>query len=264
MAELSGRDLRKVLDLVHVLHAAESGAVLSHAVAGLARLVGCDATSYSTVELVPRRLIDAARYPESPTAAERAEFRAMLDQHPGFAAYARGRLAEGTSAALSDMAELRELNRLPLYVDYYRRRGTRDQLVGGVQINARHGTVLAFDRSRIGFTRRDRALMDLTLPHLLQAIRHHQRRAALTRAVRTVHRRAELTGQAAERLDRLTPREREVADYLSGGATDREIGQALGISPRTVHKHLEHIYRKLGVTHRTSLQSAFLQPHRRP
>ncbi|HSS30759.1 MAG TPA: helix-turn-helix transcriptional regulator, partial [Nitrospiraceae bacterium] len=50
--------------------------------------------------------------------------------------------------------------------------------------------------------------------------------------------------------DSLTPREREVLQWLAGGKTDRDIGDILGISPRTVHKHLEHIYRRLEVTGR--------------
>jgi DNA-binding CsgD family transcriptional regulator len=58
---------------------------------------------------------------------------------------------------------------------------------------------------------------------------------------------------------RLTPREREVLDRLAGGKTDRDIGQILGISPRTVHKHLQRIYEKLGVETRTAAVSrAFL------
>ena len=50
----------------------------------------------------------------------------------------------------------------------------------------------------------------------------------------------------------LTPREAEVLRALATGSTPAQMAQALGISPRTVHKHLEHAYRKLGVTHATA------------
>ena len=50
----------------------------------------------------------------------------------------------------------------------------------------------------------------------------------------------------------LTAREREVLHWLAGGKTDRDIGEILGISPRTVHKHLQRIYEKLGVETRTA------------
>jgi DNA-binding CsgD family transcriptional regulator len=50
----------------------------------------------------------------------------------------------------------------------------------------------------------------------------------------------------------LSLREREVLDWLAGGKTDRDIADILGISHRTVHKHLQRIYEKLGVENRTS------------
>ena len=53
-------------------------------------------------------------------------------------------------------------------------------------------------------------------------------------------------------VPRLTPREREVLVWLSGGKRDRDIATILGISHRTVHKHLQRIYDKLGVETRTA------------
>ena len=51
---------------------------------------------------------------------------------------------------------------------------------------------------------------------------------------------------------RLTARESEVLRWLSTGKTDRDIGDILAISRRTVHKHLQRIYEKLGVETRTA------------
>jgi DNA-binding NarL/FixJ family response regulator len=50
----------------------------------------------------------------------------------------------------------------------------------------------------------------------------------------------------------VTGREAEVLLWLSRGKSNREIGQILGISPRTVNKHLEQIFIKLGVENRAS------------
>ena len=50
----------------------------------------------------------------------------------------------------------------------------------------------------------------------------------------------------------LTTRESEVLAWLSKGKTNRDIAQILGLSPRTVDKHLEQIYAKLGVENRTA------------
>ncbi|MFZ3117913.1 MAG: helix-turn-helix transcriptional regulator, partial [Variovorax sp.] len=50
----------------------------------------------------------------------------------------------------------------------------------------------------------------------------------------------------------LTPRETEVLSWLAKGKTNRDIAEILGMSPRTVNKHLEHIFEKLGVETRSA------------
>jgi DNA-binding CsgD family transcriptional regulator len=50
----------------------------------------------------------------------------------------------------------------------------------------------------------------------------------------------------------LTPRERIVLDLIARGHTVGGIAARLAISPRTVHKHQEHLYRKLGAVDRLS------------
>jgi len=57
----------------------------------------------------------------------------------------------------------------------------------------------------------------------------------------------------------ITTRESEVLLWLARGKTNREIGQILGTSPRTVNKHLEQIYKKLGVENRTTAATKALQ-----
>lgn len=50
----------------------------------------------------------------------------------------------------------------------------------------------------------------------------------------------------------LTPRETEVLSWLAKGKTNRDIADILGMSHRTVNKHLEHIFEKLGVETRSA------------
>lgn len=50
----------------------------------------------------------------------------------------------------------------------------------------------------------------------------------------------------------LTPRETEVVTWLARGKTNRDIAEILGMSHRTVNKHLEHIFEKLGVETRAA------------
>ena len=58
----------------------------------------------------------------------------------------------------------------------------------------------------------------------------------------------------------LTAREAEVLHLVATGATSAAAGRRLGISGATVAKHLDHIYRKLGVESRTAAAARALSP----
>ena len=57
---------------------------------------------------------------------------------------------------------------------------------------------------------------------------------------------------------RLTAREAEVLYWVTQGKTNRDVGDILGASPRTVTKHMEHILPKLGVETRTAAAAMVL------
>jgi DNA-binding CsgD family transcriptional regulator len=57
----------------------------------------------------------------------------------------------------------------------------------------------------------------------------------------------------------LTPSERRVADLAAGGQTNRDIAQALYVTPKTVEVHLSSTYRKLGIGSRHELASALAE-----
>lgn len=57
----------------------------------------------------------------------------------------------------------------------------------------------------------------------------------------------------------LTPRESEVLAWVAKGKTNAETGEILQMSDRTVQKHLEHIFQKLGVATRTTATVRALQ-----
>jgi DNA-binding CsgD family transcriptional regulator len=60
-------------------------------------------------------------------------------------------------------------------------------------------------------------------------------------------------------VDSLTPSERRVAELAADGLSNRQIAQALFISPRTVEAHLAHVYRKLDVASRRDLKKAITE-----
>jgi DNA-binding NarL/FixJ family response regulator len=57
----------------------------------------------------------------------------------------------------------------------------------------------------------------------------------------------------ANAADELTPQELQIALVVANGATNKEAGAALFLSPKTIESHLSRIYRKLDVRSRTEL-----------
>jgi DNA-binding CsgD family transcriptional regulator len=71
-----------------------------------------------------------------------------------------------------------------------------------------------------------------------------------------------VTGAPAkpDALGELTPQQRQIVRLASDGLTDREIGDRLFLSPRTVSSHLYRSYPKLGVASRHQLRDVIAAP----
>ncbi|QCK86687.1 response regulator transcription factor [Phreatobacter aquaticus] len=63
-------------------------------------------------------------------------------------------------------------------------------------------------------------------------------------------------------MDLLTPREREVLGQIAAGASNKEAGRHLGISPRTIEVHRARIMEKLGAKNAADLVRIVLTEHR--
>lgn len=61
--------------------------------------------------------------------------------------------------------------------------------------------------------------------------------------------------EALGKLFQLTKRESEVLYWTVKGKTNKDVGEILGTNPRTINKHLEHVFQKLGVETRTAAAS---------
>ena len=57
--------------------------------------------------------------------------------------------------------------------------------------------------------------------------------------------RDKLIAEARERYAQLSERQREVLDFIVAGLTNKEIGRALDLSPRTVETHRANLFAKL-------------------
>ncbi|MGL5859346.1 MAG: helix-turn-helix transcriptional regulator [Angustibacter sp.] len=251
------RDLRTALDLTYDLADDLPNGRLDAGLLGRLRgLVGCDVASWTLVDHRQAQVLSAATDDPAHNLLPVAGFRAAAREHPVFAAHRGGRVRRGTPVAISDVVDARSFRRTLLYQDFYRPRGTADQLLCVIGLDAWRGTILTFNRSRLGFTARDRDVVELIAPHVHRALERGRRRRAQDAQARADDRTRQDVDWAMGRVGSLTVRELDVARRVTDGATDREVAAGLGISHRTVQKHLEQVYRKLDLTNRTSLAAA--------
>jgi hypothetical protein len=85
-----------------------------------------------------------------------------------------------TPVALTDVANVRTLRRIELYVDFHEPYGINDQLIYIVQWSRQQGIGLAFNRARLGFSDRDRAAVGLVAIHISQSVTCRKRAAKLS------------------------------------------------------------------------------------
>ena len=160
------------------------------------------------------------------SAQDRAAFDRHFHEHPlvRFHAYQGGRVPQ----RITDSVPFEQFRRTALYNDYYRR--IRIDHAIALPIYVRDGLLVSFvlNRTRRDFTDRERALLEVLRPHLAK-----------------IYQRINTVGQ-------VTPREAEVLRWVAAGKSDAQIGAILRISARTVQKHLQNIYDKLGVESRTA------------
>lgn len=61
----------------------------------------------------------------------------------------------------------------------------------------------------------------------------------------------------AERPLEITDRQRQVVELIAAGCSNVEVGQRLGISPRTAKAHADALRQKLGVARRRQIPIAY-------
>lgn len=242
---LGSADLRGALDALGAIAegTAADGAFARHGLASLPRLVPSELTTLSVCDLEGGHRSVVCDLPGAIGAREREVFDRHLFSHPLVRAHAR----RACTVRIGDAEPVQDFRRSALYNDYYRR--IRIDHVMAVPIHVQRNLLVSFvlNRSKRDFSERDRDCLEAIRPHLGNLYRI-TRPAEAPRAAWGVP----SPDPRALVVECLTAREREVLQWLSGGKTDRDIADILGISPRTVHKHLQRIYDKLGVETRTA------------
>ena len=203
--------------------------------------VGADSAVWTeldeTAGSLPRR---AVSYPERLLDQETA---AALEQHvPDFPLTRHTRPGgDGRPIRRSDLQSLRSFRHSGMYADVARKLGLSEMLAMSLQPGRLH-VCISLNRAGPDFTAE---AVDLLT----------QLRPLLTRRVVRLSAGLAMPGGRPESAD-LTSRQQEVLSLVAAGLTDAAIGRRLGCSPRTVDKHLEHVYRRLGVSCRTAAIAA--------
>jgi DNA-binding CsgD family transcriptional regulator len=240
---LSRRDLQEVLGFLELAYDASSEDPFPPDVLeSLASLVPCDEVSFTELDRPRKSVIRGVWHRrDGPGSGPGMDtFWRLVHEHPLCAQTVSGRFE---ALKISDFATRRELRRREIYVEWFRPWETEHELEIGLPSPLWHTKTLVFGRSkaRPDFDERDRSVLNALQPHLIQLYRHATLRRRLTDGY---------VGSAA--VAGLTGRERDVLMLVHEGKTNSQIAGELWIAHGTVRKHLEHIYRKLGVQTRTA------------
>jgi DNA-binding CsgD family transcriptional regulator len=155
----------------------------------------------------------------------------------------------GRAVTISDFLSRRGFRRTGLYAEVCRPLGVENVMKIFLPVRRGVARSLVFDRGKGDFTERDRAVVDLLLPHFVQLEANAEfRRLATALAPARVGGR----GIRDPALDGLTRRERQILALVAEGKSNKEIAEVLWISPATVRTHLQNVYAKLGVGTRTA------------
>lgn len=245
MSHLSSQELRAALDVLHAIGETREGAAdFAHrSVRSLPRLVGSELSTLSVCDLDRCHRSVVSDQPDTISQRQIEVFDRYFYEHPLVCAHGRNP-AGAVTLRISDCVSQQAFRESALYNDYYREIRIDHVTAVPIYVDRRFLVSLVLNRSNVAFTDHEIELLETIRPHLANLYR---------------------LGIAADRVREvpadvpfgapdvpLTPREREVLDWVAAGKTNRDIAAIVGASPRTVEKHLERIYEKLGVETRTA------------
>jgi DNA-binding CsgD family transcriptional regulator len=240
--------LRRAIELVDSLAELDDPAGFAAiALPGLAALVGCDVITYNEIGPAPGQM----RYADYPAGvldpATQPVFAAHVHEHP-LVNYYRATGSE-EPVMISDFLTQQRFHRLGLYAEFFRGIPVEHQIAISMPGPDREVIGIALSRARRDFCDEDRALLSVLRPSLIAALHRARRRQRAGRV---------LTAMTGSGPADLTEREIQILQLLADGRTNASIAHALDVSPRTVAKHLEHIYRKLEVSSRAAAVSRLM------
>jgi len=267
MPELNRRDLRRLVDLAdHLTEVAGPEQIGPVLLQGLGQFVGGETAIWHEVDLREPVQEFAVGWPPDRFTLEFAQRAApVVHTHP-LIDMSRAWLRKGVGlpplGRLSEYTSRRKWHETPLYRELLR--DVDDQML---LITATRGPLVQF----VSVERAGRSYTDRDLDLFAGAAR--QIRAAVRRARTGNHIGLQTAPQAGWAIvdprnrparpdpgGLLTERQQQVLSLVAEGLTDTQIGRQLGLTGRTVSKHLQRIYSTLDVTNRIAALAAARPP----
>lgn len=153
---------------------------------------------------------------------------------------------ECQAVKLSDFLTNNQFRRLGLYNEFFRKYDIEYQMVMPISHHPSTLTGIVLNRDGKDFSERDRLMLNLLAPHIVQAYKN-------AKAVSAIQQNVQASAQAQARaIDSLTLREAEVLHWVAQGKGNAAIAIIMQVRECTVKKHLENIFAKLGVENRTA------------
>ena len=240
---------RRVTELCHAT--ADGHDTFPDVLSLMARIVGSDFASLSMISLTaPAEAVVLEHGRAALSAKERADWERLVPTHP-YAGHVA--TAANPSLRLTDVVDMREFVRTEVYQVCLEPMGARYQAAMRVARSPEAFTLLSLWRSDRDFTD-DELKPALTVAEAF--------RAALS--LRALLGRISAGSAPLEGTDApaLTARQNEVIALIARGLTNDQIAGRLGISPRTVRKHVEDLFERTGARSRTELAVLWTSPAR--
>jgi len=255
MAVLTAQHLHRTLDAAAALAEAVAGPHLASVVLPTAAaLLDGDLAVYHRIRVAPSPLEVGIFWPDAAFGpSDLAGYGQARGDHPLLARAATFPI--GRAMRISELMSRRQLWATAVYAASHRGLGVEDQIA--VLLGRRAGMLHAVSvcRAGRGFGETHRLLLEMLRPHLAAAVRRALASGTCCRAIDTFPEPHWTELRAPEPVaapGALTAREGAVLDLVAEGRTSGQVARRLGIAPRTVDKHLEHAYAKLGATNRVS------------
>jgi DNA-binding CsgD family transcriptional regulator len=238
----SDRLLELIGDVCGLLDLAELGHGLLDS---LHRVLPSDYISLNEVGPSPDRVLAII----SPEASEESMQQWAIHAHENPILRHYLRTSVGSALRFSDVCTQEELHELALYREVYEPLGVEYQLAFTLPAGPDRVVAIALSRGEHDYSDEERDLANDARPFLIQAYLNAVAFDALRARAQGVSATPLLEGLLGAGL---TPRESEVMRLLALGRSNHHIAAELGISDRTVGKHLERTFRKLGVSDRST------------